>query len=73
MVNKNTYLITGMLLILQGILIGVLFYNKYPCNLSCIGCNSIYELLSDSWSSIYMTISFFVGIILIVEWRLNLC
>ncbi len=40
------------------------FSNPYPCQLSCIGCESIWESLSDNFVSIVSILGMIFGFIL---------
>ena len=50
----------GLLIMSVSIVIGFVFRNPYPCSISGIGCSSIWEMFSDTWSD---WISF-IGVIL---------
>ena len=67
--KKDTwFLLIGVIIIIQGGIIGGLFYNPYSCSASCIGCSSIWEMFSDSWSTYYFLFSFLMGIGFCVKW-----
>ena len=46
-------LILGISIIIQGGIVGYVFNNPYPCTISGVGCHSPWEMICDTWSSIY--------------------
>ena len=66
MKNKRWYMfILGITALIQGMVIGVLFRNPYPCAASGIGCRSIWEALASNISVFYVMISLVIGVVLL--------
>lgn len=55
----------SLAIMIQGIAVGILFRVENPCTESGIGCDSVWEMLHDSWSWWYSVFSLLVGIILL--------
>lgn len=43
---------SAVILIIIGVILIPTFSVAYPCSMSCVGCESIWELLHDTWAEV---------------------
>lgn len=59
--------IIGALVIIQGLFVGTLCANPYPCGESGVGCASVWQAYTDSWASYYLGFSLIIGLAIIIK------
>lgn len=64
--NKHG-IVSGLVLVVIGTLIATMFAVEYPCTISGCGCDSVWEMLHDTWAGLVGTVITLLGMILFIR------
>lgn len=62
--KRISLMLYALIISVQGIIVSFVFNNPYPCTLRGCGCESVWEMLADTWPDMYMIVSVLVAVLI---------